>query len=51
MGNIITWLIAIPIIVGGAYILIKSFKKGVKGDGCSGCSGGCGCDVGSKCNH
>lgn len=49
MGNIITWLIAVPIILGGVYILIKSLKKGVEGDGCSGCTGGC--DTDNKCDH
>lgn len=39
MGNLLTWIIAIPIIAFGVYILAKSLKREAKGGGCSGCSG------------
>lgn len=38
MGNVLTWVIGIPIIAFGIYILVKSIKREVKGGGCSGCS-------------
>ena len=50
MGDIITWLIAVPIIGLGIYILVKNIKNGADGGGCSGCSG-CGTDDEKKCGH
>ena len=39
MGNLVTWIIAVPIIAIAIYILVTRIKAGVKGGGCSGCSG------------
>lgn len=50
MSNLITWIIAVPIIAAGIYILVKSFKSGVKGEGCSGCSG-CSSADNKTCDH
>lgn len=47
MGNLITWLIGIPIIGLGIYILVRSIKREVKGGGCSGCSG---CSSENECH-
>lgn len=46
MNDIVTWIIAVPIIIYSIYILINSFRKQTKGEGCSGCSG---CSVSDKC--
>lgn len=50
MGNLITWIIAIPIIAFGIYTLVKTIKSGVTGGGCDGCSG-CSSERDKKCNH
>lgn len=44
MGNIINWIIALPIIGLGIYFLVKSINKEAKGEGCAGCSGACNMD-------
>ncbi|WIF95434.1 FeoB-associated Cys-rich membrane protein [Caminicella sporogenes] len=38
MDNVVTWVIALPIISFGAYSLIKSVKKGSQSCGLGGCS-------------
>ena len=50
MGNLITWIIAIPIVVIAIYIIVKNITKSASGTGCDGCSG-CGTDSQDKCNH
>ncbi len=50
MGNIITWIIAVPIIAAGVYILFKKVKGGMDGGSCSGCSG-CDSPDKKKCHH
>ncbi|QEK13327.1 FeoB-associated Cys-rich membrane protein [Crassaminicella thermophila] len=39
MGNFVTWIIGIPLISFGIYLLVRSFKKEIRGNcyGCSGC--------------
>ena len=49
MGNLITWIIALPIIAIAVYILVTRIKSGVKGGGCSGCSG-CGSADDESCD-
>tara|TARA_B100000965_G_scaffold273666_1_gene231665 strand:- start:128 stop:277 length:150 start_codon:yes stop_codon:yes gene_type:complete len=44
MGNIVNWIIALPIIGLGLYLLVKGIKKEVKGEGCPGCSESCNMD-------
>lgn len=39
MGNLITWIIAVPIVAVAAYILVKNIRKSATGSGCDGCSG------------
>lgn len=48
MGNVISWLIALPIIGFGIYSLIKSIIKEAKGGGCAGCNLPCNMD---DCNQ
>ncbi len=50
MGDIITWIIAIPIVAVAIYILVKNIRGKAKGDGCDGCSG---CSGGEEkpCDH
>ena len=48
MGSVLTWIIGIPIIASGIYILLKSIKKEVKGGGCAGCSG---CSSEESCHN
>ena len=50
MGNLITWIIAIPIIAVAVYIIVKNIKKSASGTGCDGCSG-CGTDDQNNCNN
>lgn len=49
MGNIITWIIAIPIIAIAIYILVKNVRGSAKGGGCDGCSG-CGSSDNKSCH-
>ena len=39
MGDLITWIIGIPIIGFAKYILVKNIKGKAKGGGCGGCNG------------
>lgn len=39
MGNLVTWLIAVPIVAAGIYILVKNLRGQVTGDGWVGCTG------------
>lgn len=50
MGNLITWIIGVPIIAIAIYILVKSIKGKASGGGCGGCSGGCSSEDKSSCH-
>lgn len=50
MGNFITWIIAIPIVAGAIYIIVKNVKQSASGTGCDGCSG-CGSRDSKDCGH
>ena len=50
MGNLITWIIAIPIVAVAAYIIVTNIKKSATGGGCDGCSS-CDSDKPGGCNH
>ena len=49
MGDIITWIIAVPIVLIAGYILVKNVRGKVKGNGCDGCSG-CGSEESKSCH-